>query len=70
MFNPTTHVRDAMDHLTTGAAAGAIASPLWLPYVQKISEISAVIAPILGVLWLLVQIWAKISSTLQDRKDS
>lgn len=34
-------------------AVGAVASPLWLAHV---SEIAALVLPIIGVLWLAVQI--------------
>lgn len=61
--------RDLMDNATTAAAAGAIASPIWLPWLQTASELAAVIAPILGVIWLLVQIWSKISITLHEKDD-
>lgn len=63
----STNAREMMENTTTAAAAGAIASPIWLPWLQTASEISAVIAPILGVIWLLVQIWAKLRSTLKEK---
>ena len=50
----------SMNNTTTAVAAAAVASPAWLPAVQKASEMAAVAAPILGVIWLLVQIVAKL----------
>lgn len=44
------------DKITTWIAAGAIASPAWLPSLQTISQIAALLLPILGVVWLAVQI--------------
>jgi hypothetical protein len=51
------------DRITDGVAGGMVASPFWLPYLQDVSEASALIVPILGVCWLVVQIvsflWSK-----------
>ena len=33
---------------------GAVASPLWLPSLQEVSQICGAVAPILGVAWLLL----------------
>jgi len=43
----------------TGAVAAA-ASPWWLPWLKHISDDAALILPILGVAWLLLQITLKI----------
>lgn len=43
----------------TGAVA-AIASPLWLPALHTVSEVAALVLPIIGVLWLCLQIVIKI----------
>lgn len=56
--------RTFMDNATTSVAVAAASSPVWLPWLQTASEIAAIIAPILGVVWLVVQIWAKIRDTL------
>ena len=58
-----------MDNATNAVAATAVSSPLWLPILKTASEISAFIAPILGVIWLVVQIWAKITVTLERKDD-
>lgn len=41
-------------------AAGMISSPYWLQYVKVISDIAAIFAPILGCLYLLLQIGFKL----------
>lgn len=46
----------------TGAVA-AIASPWWLPVLHDVSQIAALLLPIAGVIWLTVQIVAKIRET-------
>ena len=43
----------------TGAIA-AIISPWWLPALHGVSEVAALVLPILGVLWLCVQIVVKL----------
>lgn len=54
-----------MEHSTTGVALGAIASPAWLPWLNTTAEFAAIIAPILGVIWLLVQIITKTYDFIQ-----
>lgn len=44
-------------------AAAAIASPWWLPTLQNIHDGAAWVLPILGVLWLLLQIGLKLFET-------
>lgn len=46
----------------TGAVA-AIASPWWLPALHDVSQFAAFLLPILGVIWLAVQIGIKIHVT-------
>ena len=43
----------------TGAVVAAV-SPWWLPWLKTVSEDAALILPILGVLWLLLQIGLKV----------
>ncbi len=43
----------------TGAVA-AIASPWWLPALHQVSDVAALLLPIAGVTWLVVQIVVKI----------
>lgn len=49
-----------VDNTTAGVAASAVASPVWLPWLNTTSEMAAMIAPILGALWLIIQIVAKV----------
>jgi hypothetical protein len=51
----------------TGAVA-AIVSPWWLPAVHQISDVAALALPILGAVWLIVQIAIKIHTTYWGRK--
>lgn len=48
------------DTLNNAIAGLAVLSWFWLPWLQDISNIAALLLPICGVLWLLVQAWAKI----------
>ncbi|QOV06128.1 hypothetical protein CPT_Pasto_054 [Rhizobium phage Pasto] len=58
-----------MDNATTAVAASAVASPVWLPWLQTASQVAATLAPIIGVIWLLVQIWSKIVETRRRKAD-
>lgn len=51
----------------TGAVA-AIVSPWWLPFVHEVSQAAAMCLPILGALWLVVQIVEKIHTAYYKRK--
>lgn len=42
--------------ITDTASVAAIASPWWLPVLKTTSEISAIMLPILGAVWLITQI--------------
>lgn len=42
---------------TDSVAIAAVASPIWLPGLQQVSEIAALLLPIAGVIWLGVQIY-------------
>lgn len=48
------------DQLTTAGAGAALVSPLWLPTLQNISDGFTIFLPILGGIWLVVQIITKI----------
>jgi len=48
----TSHTLDAVK---AAIAPAAVASPLWLPVLQSVSQGAALILPILGVIWLVVQ---------------
>lgn len=53
-----------VERTTNAIAAGAAVSPWWLPSIGDISSGAALLLPILGCAWLIVQIIAKIT----DRK--
>lgn len=46
----------AMDQVTTGTAVGAVASPAILPVIETVSTFAALWLPVLGAVWLVVQI--------------
>lgn len=46
--------------MTDTGAIAAIASPIWLPALHQVSEVAALLLPIAGVIWLVVQIGVKI----------
>ena len=52
---------------TTWLAAGAVASPAWLPSLKSVSEIAGYLLPILGVIWLAVQIGFKVREYVKRR---
>jgi hypothetical protein len=60
----------AWDKLTATLAAGAILLPVWRPTLRDLSEASSLLAPILGCIWLTVQIVAKIWQIRRDRSRS
>lgn len=45
--------------VTTPAAVAAVFTPWWLPVLQDVSAGAALALPILGVLWLVIQIIVK-----------
>lgn len=45
-----------VDKATTVVAAGAVASPWWLEWLSNVSEIAALLLPIAGLIWLIVQV--------------
>lgn len=45
-----------IDHSTTAIASAAVASPIWLPSLKVVSDVAALLLPILGAVWLVVQI--------------
>ena len=46
--------------VTDTGAIVAIASPWWLPALHQVSDVAALLLPIAGVIWLVVQIVVKI----------
>ena len=41
---------------TDVGAVAAVFSPFWLPTLQAVSEVAAMLVPILGAVWLTIQI--------------
>lgn len=48
------------DYVTNWIASLAVLSWWWLPWLQDVSTIAALLLPILGGCWLLVQIESKL----------
>lgn len=48
------------ERLTDVAAIASVASPWWLPWLSTTSEIAGLLLPVLGVIWLIVQIWVRV----------
>jgi hypothetical protein len=48
-----------LEHVTNGTAVGAVTSYFWLPTFHSLSAACAEIVPVLGALWLLIQIGFK-----------
>lgn len=58
------------DRAADGVAVGAISSPFWLPGLQEVSDIAALALPILGCIWLVIQVgfylWRQIKKDMDD----
>lgn len=54
-----------MNNYDYAGVAAVSAAPFWYPMLQQASEVAATIAPLLGLVWLIVQIWAKVRTTLR-----
>jgi len=59
----------AHDTLSSAAAGAAVVSPWWLPQLHHVSTIAAEVLPILGALWLIVQIVTHILKTRKALRD-
>jgi hypothetical protein len=59
-------MENVLTNTTHAVAVGAVSAPLWLPSLTQISNFAALCMPILGALWLLIQItravWSKRSN--------
>jgi hypothetical protein len=58
----------SVEHTTAAVAVSAVSSPVWLPWLHTASDGAALIAPILGTLWLIVQIVSKARDMLRKDK--
>lgn len=54
------------DKTTTGVAAVAVTINWWLPWLKSASEVAALLVPIAGLCWLLLQIAFKIAAYYRD----
>lgn len=45
-----------LEKTTDGVAWGAVSSPVWLPFLQQWSDYAALLLPIAGLIWLVIQI--------------
>jgi hypothetical protein len=67
MPTPQHHIQNAIndwfptiaDKVTAGTVIGAVSSPWWLKSLHDISEVAALLLPILGCTWFAVQIILK-----------
>lgn len=58
---PEGEVEMTSEHVTNAVATGAVVSPYWLPSLMDVSQFAGVMLPILGAIWLLVQIISRIT---------
>jgi hypothetical protein len=56
------------ERITTGIAVAATASPWWLPSLATVSETAGLMLPVAGLVWLVVQIAAKITTTWRKKE--
>ncbi|WP_167498776.1 hypothetical protein [Mesorhizobium sp. M2D.F.Ca.ET.223.01.1.1] len=55
-----------IEKVTNVIAAGAAVSPWWMPSLASVSQTAALLLPILGVVWLAVQIYWKVTGRDDD----
>jgi hypothetical protein len=56
------------DFVTDTTSVVALASPWWLPWLKDMSELAALWLPILGAIWLIVQIGFRFYHHFQGEK--
>lgn len=56
-----------VEHNTTVVATTAVMTPFWLPSLTQVSQVAATITPILGAIWLTVQIVSKTAEWIKKR---
>jgi hypothetical protein len=49
-------------------AVAAVVSPVWLPMLHEVSDFAALALPILGAVWLMVQIITKLWTFYKGRR--
>lgn len=50
-----------IEKATNVIAAGAVVSPWWVPSLADVSQTAALLLPIVGVAWLVIQIVWKVT---------
>ncbi|UFS67872.1 hypothetical protein LO749_20800 [Paracoccus denitrificans] len=60
MTTPPSAAKELVDGASASISSAALTSPFWLPALKNTSEIAALLTPILGGAWLIVQIIQKI----------
>jgi hypothetical protein len=58
-----------VEHNTTVVATTALMTPFWLPSLTSVSQVAATVTPILGAIWLTIQIVTKTSEWLRKRNE-
>lgn len=56
------------EQLNPAIASAAVTSPWWLPPLGQLSDIAALVLPILGAAWLAVQIGVKLYEVARRNK--
>ena len=51
-----------IDTATNIGAGVAVASPVILPWIERVSDVAAIWLPVLGAVWLIVQIVNKLTN--------
>jgi len=54
-----------VERVTDAVAVGAVSSPVWLDYIQPVSDLAAALLPIAGLIWLGVQMYSHIKRKLK-----
>lgn len=55
------------EFVTDTGAGAALTSPFWLPALHDVSDVAALLLPILGAAWLVLQIALKVYSVRKER---
>lgn len=61
------HLLERATTATTVIAVGGLASPWWLPSLAGVSQGLAVVLQGLGIAWLLIQIYYKVTHSGRDK---
>lgn len=49
------YFQDVRLNATDAVAASAATSPVWMPFVKEVSDVAAMLLPIAGLTWLVIQ---------------